>query len=158
MTQQQLLDTFEYRDGELYWKKDIYRKIKKGMKAGTIKNDTGYVIICVKRTLYRAHRLIWTMFNGEIPEGKLLDHIDRNRSNNRIENLRLVTISENARNSKRYVTNTTGVRGVYYDKGMKKYCARIYKAPYEVVILGYSESLEEAARMRREAELVNGYL
>ena len=148
---------FDYKEGELYWKQPRYRKIKVGQKAGTRKPN-GYVIVCVYRHLYRAHRLIWTMFNGEIPVGKFIDHIDRDRANNRLENLRLVDNSLNLRNAKTFRTNTTGVRGVYFDKGMKKYCARIYTAPYKCVILGYSKSLAEAKRMRQTAEKKYGYL
>lgn len=68
----------------------------------------GYIRVRVLGTEYRAHRIIWEMFNGEIPEGYLIDHIDGDVYNNRIENLRLATRQENNANRK-VVNNTTGL-------------------------------------------------
>lgn len=158
MSQEKIKELFDYRDGALYWKTLTSRKIKLGARAGTIKNDSGYEIVCVNRRLYRTHRLIWVMFNGDIPDGFVIDHIDRNRANNNLNNLRVVTISQNTRNAKRFSTNTTGVRGIYFDRGMKKYCARIYTVPYKCKILGYYDNLAEAKSVRLEAEKLYDYL
>lgn len=61
----------------------------------------GYIRINIKNKVYSAHRLIWEAFNGPIPEEKVVDHINGNRSDNRLENLRLVTQSENVENGYR---------------------------------------------------------
>jgi len=158
MSQEEIRATFDYKDGHLYWKATKSRKKLNGKRAGWTKPDTGYICVSVNRITTREHRLIWTLFNGLIPKDMFIDHLDRNRTNNRIENLRLVTQSENLRNAKTFRTNTTGVKGVYYDKGMKKYCARIYTAPYKCLVLGYSADLEEAKAMRLEAERKYGYM
>ena len=75
---------------------------------------------------YRCHRIIWEIFNGKIPTGMVVDHIDRNPFNNKISNLRLITVSENNRNRSKTVTCKTGVTGVYsyMTKGCKRYVAR----------------------------------
>lgn len=79
----------------------------------------------------KCHRIVWEMHNGEIPEGMCIDHIDRNKLNNKIDNLRLVTQALNARNSLPSGKNPTGVVGVTYHEEnrngilVKKYYARI---------------------------------
>ena len=157
-TQEQLCEWFTYKDGQLYWKRAPGKKIRSGQKAGTLKPDTGYIVVCFKRRLIRAHRIIWTMFKGSIPDDLVIDHIDRNRSNNLIENLRLVTISQNARNAKVYSTNKSGVPGVYFHKGHRKWYARIHAEPYKQVVLGWSAKKADAIRMRQEAEKQYGYI
>ncbi|KTC40125.1 hypothetical protein AO269_20005 [Pseudomonas putida] len=71
-------------------------KRKAGAKAGTLSN--GYWIIGWKGTTYKAHRLIWEMLHGPIPEGRVIDHIDGNRAHNDPKNLRLATPSQNNQN------------------------------------------------------------
>jgi hypothetical protein len=63
-----------------------------------------------------AHRIVWLIATGEWPE-TFIDHIDGNRSNNRLENLRLADIWDNNRNSKKPTTNTSGIKGVGYRNG-----------------------------------------
>lgn len=82
------------------------------------KDKDGYVILKIKGRQYKAHRLIFAMFNGRLPKEEI-DHINRNRSDNRIENLRECNRSENVMNS------TLKTKGIYIDKtkGLKKkYC------------------------------------
>lgn len=87
----------------------------KGRRAGAVvgtKKTKGYweVQVCGKKL--RAHRLIWELHNGPIPEGYVVDHINQDPSDNRLENLRLATISENNCNARR--TEREHPRGVYY--------------------------------------------
>lgn len=72
-----------------------------------------------------AHRIIWQMHNGPIPQGMMVDHIDGNPFNNRLENLRLATAHDNMRNSRRHSINNHGVKGVSWDKHNRKWQTEI---------------------------------
>lgn len=67
---------------------------KKDSPAGCLKSD-GYYRLKVDSKDHQVHRVIWMMLNGPIPEGLVIDHIDRNPLNNLIENLRVTTIQKN---------------------------------------------------------------
>ena len=72
----------------------------------------GYSSVRYAGKLYFNHRIIWILFYDSIDNGMYIDHIDGNRKNNRVSNLRLVTRIENNRNTSAYKNNKTGVRGV----------------------------------------------
>ena len=118
ITQDQVKDLFDYRDGELYWKVNLARKGNIGDKAGCLAS-TGYLQSEINKKLYYNHRIIFLMFYGHLP--KFIDHIDGNRSNNQIENLREATKSENGYNSKKSKANTSGVKNVCWAKKQKKW-------------------------------------
>ena len=84
---------FSYNDetGALVWKST-------GKVAGHVNKTNHYIEIRLDKKLYKAHRLVYKLVLGIEPEG-VIDHIDGNPSNNKIENLRLSTIQENSRNS-----------------------------------------------------------
>lgn len=67
------------------------------------------------------HTLIWEHFNGQLPEGLFVDHIDGNTLNNAPSNLRAVTRSENNRNRKAFSNNASGIKGVYWHKQCEKW-------------------------------------
>ncbi|EMF5533998.1 HNH endonuclease [Salmonella enterica] len=71
--------------------------IQAGTIAGSI-NSSGYYRITINNVSYRVHRIIWVLFHGEIDSNLTVDHLDRNRANNNIRNLRLVTHSQNCSN------------------------------------------------------------
>lgn len=83
----------------------------------------GYKRITLKGKVYSIHRIIWELFNGSIPEGQIIDHIDGNRSNNALNNLRLVSQSENMNNAQK--NNHKGQKVIYQynleGKFIKKY-------------------------------------
>jgi hypothetical protein len=122
ITQDQVKELFEYRAGELYWKVKPAQRVKIGDKAGTAK-ARGYIGVKIKRKLYPVHRLIFLMFYGYLPN--CIDHIDNNPSNNKIENLRLATLSENQYNAKVRKDNKSGVKGVNWHKNVKKWCVQL---------------------------------
>ena len=97
-------ELFEYRDGKLYNKTTRNNHAIKGNRAGLLA-QTGYRVSSVEGKPKREHRVIWEMLNGKIPKGLQIDHINRIKDDNRIENLRLVTGSVNRHNN-----NGTGVR------------------------------------------------
>ena len=95
ITQQQVLELFEYRDGDLYWKVKPAKQVAVGAKAGC-KNSHGYCVVRVNKVLYGIHRIIFLMHHGHLPE--YIDHADGDRLNNRIENLRQATKIQNSYN------------------------------------------------------------
>lgn len=98
-----------------------------GKPAGTIavsaKGHRKYISVVLNRKAYRAHRLVWILAYGVPPNGDV-DHIDGNGTNNRLDNLRDVDRSENNRNAARAENNLSGITGVYWHKGAKKWCVQ----------------------------------
>lgn len=105
---------------------------------------------------YQVHRIIWEMHNGEIPNGYFIDHINHNRIDNRIENLRLVTSGGNAKNRSRPNTNTSGVTGVHWNKRLNKWHVQINHEGKRKHI-GLFDSIEKAAEARKDAISAFGY-
>src|SRR5690554_1009947 len=100
MNKEELNKLFEYRDGEIYWKPQVKRGFtNSGKRAGTV--NKGYLWVksnqLPKQT--SVHRIVWEMHNGAIPEGMVIDHINRDPLDNRIENLRVATRSQNSMNA-----------------------------------------------------------
>lgn len=110
------------------------------------RNNTLYVQKRVNKKIIFLHRYIMNC-----PKGMYVDHINHNTLDNRKENLRITTNANNLRNGNIRKNNTSGVNGVYYDKKRKKYVAGI-KVDYKKVHLGYFKKLEDAIKIRKEAE------
>lgn len=102
-----------------------------------------------------AHRAAWMIAYGEMPPARI-DHINGNKSDNRIENLRAVTNAENGRNAKRSSSNKSGVTGVCWVKRQGKFLAYIGSQESRVY-LGTFPDLPSAAAARRAAEVERGY-
>lgn len=94
-----------------------------GAVAGS-KNSRGYVRIKIEGTKYFAHRLAWLHEYGIFPSAQI-DHIDRNPANNKLNNLRVVTCSENMQNTGTYRTSVSGYKGVTWCNQRCKWRARI---------------------------------
>lgn len=112
-----------------------------GSIAGSI-NHEGYRRIVIEGLQYMEHRLAWFYTYKKWPK-EIIDHIDRNKTNNRIINLREATNSENLRNAKLSSVNAVGLKGVTFYKRTGKYQAKIYiegKRKH----LGYFNTPEEA--------------
>jgi len=142
---QDILFRFEYKDGELYRQNSKYKK-KIGHKVGKIDKE-GYVVTFSNGKKYFVHRLIFLMHHGSLPER--LDHIDGNRSNNKIENLRKADKYENQYNRKLAKNNTTGVKGVTWRKKEKRFLA-ICHVSGKRFELGYFKILEDAKKAVEE--------
>jgi hypothetical protein len=143
----EIIELFEYKDGNLYWKKSLNNRAKIGQIAGS-KLPLGYRIIGVNGKHYLMHRLIFMLFNNYVP--KKIDHIDGNPLNNRIENLREANDAENSYNAKLRKDNTTGHKGVIWHKLAKKWRV-IVKANKKVIYSGYFDNLELASLVAQEA-------
>lgn len=133
-----LREIFEYKDGNLYWKKTSSNRVKVGQKAGS-EDNKGYRRIRVFGKDYLAHRLIFFYHHGWLPQ--FVDHKDTNPRNNRIENLRPLTHSQNIANG-RSTTSSSGYRGVTSLKN-GKFIAQVMKN-YKNHHLGQFDSAEEA--------------
>ena len=134
---------FEYKDGKLF-SKVTRGKVKEGDEVGTL-DANGYKVFSFKGKRYYVHRVIYEMHYGPIPVGMVVDHVWRNRADNRIENLRVVTKSDNAKNAKLYSNNSSGVTGVRWDSQSGKYYAYI-KVDGKLKSLGLFESKQEAIK------------
>lgn len=144
-----LNDLFEYRDGELYWKRkpSKYGNIKVGDKAGST-HSIGYRIVQLNGRKYKAHRIIFFMHHGYVPEE--IDHIDGDPSNNKVENLRAATHTQNMFNKKTYVNSISGVKGVSWHKAAKKWYVQI-RSNQKHLFQGLFNDLELAELVAIEA-------
>ena len=121
LTSDLLHTLFEERDGELY-RKVTRGGSKAGSRAGHVGNR-GYRIVVVNGRQYMEHRLIWIM-HGNDPV-QMLDHIDGNQLNNRIENLRPATNSQNQMNMRLPKDNTSGIKGVSWNKREQRWIGQV---------------------------------
>jgi hypothetical protein len=115
VTQSELKELFEYEDGNLIWK-ESRGCVKAGTVAGTL-HAKGYTQIRINGKIYRAHRLIWLYHKGSVDVALQIDHINRKRSDNRIDNLRLTSQNENQWNR--------DAKGYAWHKASNKYQAYI---------------------------------
>lgn len=122
LTQQLANDIFYYKDGKLFWKISISARSKQNKEAGYT-NPIGYRIVRVYGKNYKVHRVIYLMHHGYLPE--FLDHIDCDKLNNLLENLRPATKAQNQWNHKIRLENTSGAKCVCWDKSRQKWMARI---------------------------------
>ena len=127
ITQERLKELLEYNfeTGEFVWiaKTSKYSSVKVGRVAGGVSKSHGYIVIRVDGYLCLAHRLVWRYVYGYFPEGEgkpFIDHIDGDKVNNRVENLREVSRFENNRNARIRSDNKSGTHGVFrYKKNIR---------------------------------------
>ena len=136
-----LIKNFTYLDGSLYF-------VKSGKIVGTI-STTGYLRVKIDKKDYAVHRLIWIYHYGDTNLD--IDHIDRNKTNNKIENLRAVTRSQNLHNATAKRGNRGGCIGVNYNKNGCRWQASI-RVNYKQYYLGSSLDYFEACCLRKSGE------
>jgi hypothetical protein len=118
------MQAFEFKD-YLYYSTDSLTFLRwKESRGGSLKDSVagklGYrrngqhssIRVQLHKKLYQAHRIIYELMVGKIPDGFVIDHVDGNPFNNLLENLQVKTPANNARNRKKHVNNTSGVAGV----------------------------------------------
>jgi hypothetical protein len=144
-TQDRLQQLFLYRPdtGLFFWKVTLGSRARAGDMAGSRSN--GYIKIGVDGTQFSAHRLAWVYQYGAMAdEGMDIDHIDGDKSNNKIQNLRLVSRAHNSQN--RVVAQSSSrvrVLGVSSRKAIRRYSAQIMIGKKNKH-LGYFDTVEEA--------------
>ncbi len=141
ITRKRIKELFRYDGESLIWKSGRRGQSKAGVVAGCLNPDTKYICIGADNNVYRAHRLIFLYCHGYLPE--FIDHIDGNRSNNRIDNLRAATMGQNHRNRKISKNNTSGIKGVSWCKRSEKWTARLCTRGKQEH-LGYFDDINEA--------------
>lgn len=127
LTQEEANALFEYRDGDLFWKPRIMSRgrpsVLTGRKVGSLSGN-GYLTMVYDKRKYYLHQLVFLMYHGYIPSN--IDHIDGVGTNNKIENLRSASVYENMCNTKIKNTNTSGFKGVHFNKQKRKWQAKIW--------------------------------
>ena len=165
LTQEYLKEALDYdpETGIFRWKERPRHHFKKSAKSNAYKTwnsrwsgkecgrlDTkGYLYVSINYKHYRQHRLAWLYMTGEWPAAQI-DHINHMRLDNRFKNLRVVTNTENGRNSRLSKNNTSGISGVRWRKDIKKWSARIMVNKKEIS-LGSFSSKQEAIEARNKA-------
>ncbi len=139
-----------YENGSLKWKVSPARRAKRGDIVGSIQTS-GYCVFMYKGKRYYSHRIIWEMLHGPIPDGVEIDHINHDRADNRIENLRLVSGKENMKNKSMQKNNISGVTGVSWNKNRMKWQAQI-SVNGKIIYLGIFSDFNSAVSARKVAE------
>jgi hypothetical protein len=139
LTQQRLKELFEYHPDGFLIERTGRKHLKVVYRNYGHKGKKGYHQIKIDWRMFKFASIIYLFHHGVLVKG--LDHIDRNTSNNRIENLRQATASQNSANRKIKNTNTSGFVGVSFQRKNKK-----WRAKAGVIYLGLFHSREAAAR------------
>jgi hypothetical protein len=127
-----------------------------GVSIGRGFNPKGYVICRVQHKHLKMHRVVWIYHNGAIPPEMQIDHINRVRTDNRIENLRLATRAQNARNRNRSKNNTSGYTGVYWRANRQRWVVEV-RIDGKDRRLGSFKDIRDAITRRKAEELRLGY-
>ncbi len=145
---------FDYCNGELLWNVNRGTRKMKGKPAGTGACDHGYWSIQVSGASFHRSRIVYEMHYGDISDKMQIDHIDRDNTNDRIENLRVCSTAENCRNQGARRSNTSGYKGVSWFKDKSVWFAQLMvdgKQKY----LGSFTTPEEAAAAYDEAAKIH---
>ena len=153
--------------GRLFWKKRSLKWFSSHRSMGSFNskfagkealgklNINGYPSGKILGFSFLAHRVVWLLSTGEWPVDQL-DHINGDRSDNRMENLREVSNAENCRNQKMRKTNSSGATGVYWSKRLDKWFATI-QVDGRPIYLGSFDEFKDAAQIRKLEEARNGF-
>ena len=156
LNQSILKEYFSYNEhtGELTWIKKPSKKIVINTRAGSDNTKTGYRTIYFMGKNYQEHRLIWEWYYGYTPTHQI-DHINHIRNDNRISNLRQVTIAENARNRTRR-DSRVDESGIWWCKRRKRYIAEIKLSGKKVYQKSFTD-IEQAIQERKEKSIELGF-
>lgn len=132
--------------GIFTWIKKPSKKIAIGSRAGSINKKDGYRAIYFQGKNYAEHRLAWYFYYGKFPDTKNhIDHINHNKEDNRIDNLREVTPAENSKNRPRFVSRLDEA-GIWWCKRRKRYISEItlnQKKVYQKIFVDINEAITQ---------------
>ena len=155
LTQARLKTLFDYNPDTGLFTRIVDKGSRKAGEIAGGKNGNGYLDICVDGKKYKTHRLVFLYMEGYLPENDV-DHINRDRADNRWCNLREVSARCNARNVGLSKRNKSGVIGVCWDKTKNKWRVDI-KGDKGKERLGRFENFEHAVKARWEAEVKHNF-
>jgi hypothetical protein len=121
LTSEEVKKDFKYSDGKLY--KFIRHSLTPHYREIKALDSKGYIQVFYKNKVYRGHRIIFLLVHGYLP--KIIDHVNGDRLDNRIENLRPANECRNSQNARMSKNNTSGIKGVYFDQDRQKWSAEI---------------------------------
>jgi hypothetical protein len=148
--------TYSAETGDFTWRKNLKGPVKTGMIAGS-KHSRGYTTIRIDGSDFLAHRLAFYMSGREIDDSLQIDHINGNKADNRLCNLRIATFAENNQNITKKKNNRSGYKGICFDAKRNLYRARI-RANNKVHWIGYFKNPEDAhAAYCKTAEKLHGH-
>jgi len=149
ITQAKVLELYDYKNGELYWKKSTNNKVKIGSKAGgNSVNSDGRKSISINKKRYLASRIIFLHQKGYLPS--MIDHVNGIKTDNCIENLRPATSLTNNQNAKIRSDNISGFKGISWSKDKKKWSVQI-RINGKKKSFGHFKDLELADLVSQEA-------
>ena len=138
---------YDDRTGKLFWRTSR-RRIKAGDEAGSIASSHGYRVVSLKQRTYLQHRITWLLYYGEWPKG-MLDHINLDKLDNRISNLRIADHQQN--NANRTAMKRSGAAGSLKGASLTK--RGVWRA--SIKVSGKTKNLGDY-RTEMEAHLVYG--
>ena len=147
--------SYNENTGIFIWKIANSRRIHIGDVAGSKSKVSGYVEIGIDGKIYLAHRLAWFYIYGYLPENKI-DHRDRIKHHNWLDNIREVSQSCNLKNTGNFSHNTSGVKGVCFHKKQHKWFAQL-KNKQKTKNLGLYSHFEDAVCARLAGEQCLGW-
>jgi hypothetical protein len=149
LTQEEAHRLFEYKDGVLYWKVSSAQCVEIGdTVGGTNGRKNPYLRTQINKQRYLVHRIIFLMWYGYMPE--IIDHIDGNISNNKIDNLRPANRCENRHNASKNKNNTSNCKNVFYHKNRNVWMVRVM-ANKKIIHCGTFKDFELAELVAHEA-------
>ncbi len=144
ITRERLFELVDYKpeSGELVWKR-THRRVRTGEPVGSM-SPTGHIVVKLDRQCYLVHRLVWFIETGKWPS--IIDHANRDPSDNRFVNLREATPAQNQANAGARRNNSLGVKGVLKVPGLRTnpFIAKIRRGGRQVT-LGYFPTVQEAS-------------
>ena len=156
---------YEPETGKLFWKlRDVpegnlhihsWNARLAGKEALTAKDSRGYFHGTILYSSLRAHRVIWAMHHGEWPKGEI-DHINHDKTDNRADNLRVVSHKQNLRNRSLHKNSSSGFTGVVWHKSRGKWRAQI-GVNGVTKYLGLFETIDDAIAARKAADSKHGF-
>jgi len=141
--------SYDPETGLFRWERPTSNRVAVGEIAGCLSSTLGYIVVRVDGHMHQAHRLAFLWMTGRYPRG-LVDHINRDRTDNRWINLREADYSQNAANSAKHTDNSLGFKGVHIHQQTGRYRAQL-AVRGKRVSLGLFDTAEQAHAAYLEA-------